>query len=381
MKRIFRLLTVFCLFFLSGCTGCGSPAETPEPSPAFEIGGKTYYNKEDQYGNAEHAKIWFGKDGSFVLTDNTHDGYYEMQGTWSITEDVITLNVDRSGIGNFTKVLFEISDEDKIILKTMLAGSRSDDVFTTEKPVYTPYSAPPTSPPTAKPDTAVTPAPESSYIAYYNCDQTNPFGTSFVEFHNDGTFSFTEIQGMGATQVNGLYGREGNTLLFSNFDNDFYANDGSKIYNFEMEIYDEDTLILLKDLQESKKGDVFSTSGTKPAGLETAKSETTAAFQAEFVMKHAPEVGVPEQFEPSVKFENNGEFVFTENCYAGMGQYRGTYAKNEIEIICQVKDASTMKGFAGQDVTKIVFKFKDPNTIVLSTDLCMSVVGDEFHLK
>ena len=64
-----------------------------------------------------------------------------------------------------------------------------------------------------------------------------------------------------------------------------------------------------------------------------------------------------------------------------MGQYRGWYEVNEIEFILHVEDASTMQGFAGQDVKKIVFKKKDANTIVLSTDLCMSLLGDEFYLK
>ena len=395
MKNILRSLAVLCFVFLFGCTskGCSSqPAD--QPASSFEIGGKTYYNTVDKYDNKEHAKVWFGKDGSFVLTDNTHDGFYEMQGTWSISENVITLDVDKSGLGNFTKVLFEISDENKIILKTMLAGSMSDDVFTTEKPVWTPSSvstsAPATKPEPTKPEPTKTPdsGPSSSdeYIAYYNADQNNPFGNSFIEFHDDGTFSLTEVQGMGAFLINGLYGRQGNTLLFSNFDNDLYDSGGGKIYNFEMDIIDEDTLVLLEDLTDSKKGDMFTTSGKKPAGSGGSSSGGSSSsgpmyINGEFVMKHDPSVGVPEQYEPSIKFETNGEFVFTENCYAGMGQYKGWYEVSEIEYILHVEDASTMQGFAGQDVKKIIFKIKDPNTIVLSTDLCMSLVGDEFHLK
>ena len=64
-----------------------------------------------------------------------------------------------------------------------------------------------------------------------------------------------------------------------------------------------------------------------------------------------------------------------------MEHYKGWYEANGIEIICHVEDASTMKGFAGQDVTTIMFKVKDINTIVFSTDLCMSLLGDEFYIK
>jgi hypothetical protein len=241
MKNILRSLAVLCIVFLFGCTS----KPDNQPASSYEIGGRTYYNTADQYGNAEHAKVWFGKDGSFVLTDNTHSGFYEMQGTWSISENVITLNVEKTGIGNFTKVLFEISDENKIVLKTMLAGSLSDDVFTTEKPVWTPSSVS-TAAPSSKPEPTKTPDTASvseEYIAYYNTDQNNPFGTSFIEFHDDGTFLLTEVQGMGAVQVSGLYGQEGNTLLFSNFNSAFTATIRTNNMLFPIIAYNLTTLI------------------------------------------------------------------------------------------------------------------------------------------
>ncbi len=118
---------------------------------------------------------------------------------------------------------------------------------------------------------------------------------------------------MGAVLVNGLNGREGNTLLFSNFDTDFYGSDGNKIYNFEMDIYDEDTLILLKDLAGSSKGDVFTASGEIPEELKASSSGGLVYFKSKVVTKHDPKVGVPEQFKPSVQFEKDGTFDFTEN--------------------------------------------------------------------
>ena len=118
---------------------------------------------------------------------------------------------------------------------------------------------------------------------------------------------------MGAVLVNGLNGREGNTLLFSNFDTDFYGSDGNKIYNFEMDISDEDTLSLLKDLAGSSKGDVFTASGEIPEELKASSSGGLVYFKSKVVTKHDPKVGVPEQFKPSVQFEKDGTFDFTEN--------------------------------------------------------------------
>ena len=62
---------------------------------------------------------------------------------------------------------------------------------------------------------------------------------------------------MGAIEINGVYGQEGYYLMFSNFDYVPENKKGEPVYNFEMEVYDEDTLILRKDIQSSKSGDVF----------------------------------------------------------------------------------------------------------------------------
>ena len=58
----------------------------------------------------------------------------------------------------------------------------------------------------------------------------------------------------------------------------------------------------------------------------------------------------------------------------------GWYEKKEDMYICHVTDASSMKGYAGQDVTQIDFTIKDEKSIVLKTDLCMSLSGDVFDL-
>ena len=39
-----------------------------------------------------------------------------------------------------------------------------------------------------------------------------------------------------------------------------------------------------------------------------------------------------------------------------------------------------LQGFAGQGVDTIIFEYAEPNTLVLNTDLCMSLKGDTFNL-
>ena len=77
-----------------------------------DIAGKTYYNTVDEYGNSEHSKVWFGKDNSFVINDNFFDGSYEISGKWSINENVINLEVEKTGVGEFKTIKFEITDDD-----------------------------------------------------------------------------------------------------------------------------------------------------------------------------------------------------------------------------------------------------------------------------
>ena len=87
------------------------------------------------------------------------------------------------------------------------------------------------------------------------------------------------------------------------------------------------------------------------------------------------------KFLPTLELDGAGNFVFTENCYAGMGQYKGTYKKDGEYIVCTVKDAKTMQGFAGDDVKEILFKIKGDDILKLKTDLCMSMSGNLFILQ
>ena len=357
------LLVLTAVMLLAGCTGGGGSKEK------YDLAGKTYYNTADEYDTYNPSKLWFGKDGSFVLTDNFYDGLYEISGKWALKEDVVTLTVEKTGIGEFKTILLEVKDDNTLVLKTELAGSRSDTKFSTEKPAPTATSPEPTS------GTTTTGDPEMEYIAYYNASQGKGKSGSFVEFHDDGTFTFVEIQGLGATEIKGLWGVEGNMILFSNFEQVPYDHAGNPVHNFEMEMYDEDTLILQRGLESSSKGDIFTISGTIPEAL---KGKTGYTYN-KFIHESTTEVA-DDRFLPVIEFFADGTFVFTENCYAGMGQYKGTYEKTDIGYVCYVEDASTMQGFAGQDVKTISFENYDAALILLQTDLCMSRKGDKFFV-
>ena len=124
------------------------------------------------------------------------------------------------------------------------------------------------------------------------------------------------------------------------------------------------------DIGGSKQGDVFLFGELLP-------TEDDLSFRRYHNMMHPD---IQEAYIPSVELLEDGNFVFTENCYSGMGQYNGWYEKKEDMYICHVTDASSMKGYAGQDVTQIEFTIKDEKSIVLKTDLCMSLGGDVFDL-
>ena len=80
MKKIRFLITLILVVMMALLNGC-----TKEEKPTYDIAGKTFYNTVDEYGNAEHSNVWFGKDGSFVLKDNYFDGYYHCFGIPCIT--------------------------------------------------------------------------------------------------------------------------------------------------------------------------------------------------------------------------------------------------------------------------------------------------------
>ena len=69
MKKMYAVwMALLLVLSVGGCTPNKKEEET-DAGPKYDIGGKTYYNTVDEYGNNDHSKVWFGKDGSFVFAD------------------------------------------------------------------------------------------------------------------------------------------------------------------------------------------------------------------------------------------------------------------------------------------------------------------------
>lgn len=352
-KAIKIILSVSCILMLCACTG-GKKEEETVPV----ISGKTYYDTVDEYGNNEHSKVWFGTDGSFVLKDNFFEGWYEMNGDWSVSENVVTLNVKSTGYGQFTKVLFEIKDPETLILKTSLAGSQSDHIFSTTEVKGSGNSS------GGGGNTENNNQSGFTYKTYYNMFQETK-NKSYVEIRSDGSFALLDMNDFGVEEINGTY-TESNGILHLKSDN--HAE-------IQFDVYDDHGLILMTDnLGVSKYGDLFSDNNTIPDSL-SGLADTGSTWV------HSPMQDINDMYLPKIEFDAAGRFVFTENVLAGMAQLKGWYESNDSGFVCHVDDASMMQGFKGDDLKLIQFEKQDDKTLVLKTEICMSMAGDTFILK
>ena len=328
--------------FLCLCA-CTKPKEE---DTAYDIAGKTYYNTVDDYGHEDHSKVWFGKDGSFVFNDSYSEGYEELNGKWELKENVITLNTD-----NNSKILFEIQDEDTLKLRTSLKGSRSDDTFsihetkgsdvkteTDTKPDDGGGTETPSVPETV-PCTGIT----SLYHNYWSYSGTKnwdleirpvPSNTTDKITFRSNDESVVTIDSQGRASAVGV----GKTTIEAT------CGDQKLVVNYEV---------------RDKNAEAPEGAGKK------------SSWKANFS-------DIMDVVQPSVTFDS-GFFTFTENVYAGMGQYKGIYDIKNGKYVCTVDDATTMQGFAGDDVKQIVFTIVDNKTLRLETDLCMSRIGTLFY--
>ncbi|MCR4632564.1 MAG: hypothetical protein K5648_00385 [Erysipelotrichaceae bacterium] len=352
MKKV-RILVLCFLFFLSliGCT------KKEEEKPSYDIAGRTYYDTSDLHKT--HSRVWFGKDGSFVLTDEFKEGYDEVSGSYEVKEDVITLNVDSSD--KYKKILFEYKNEENIVLRTSLTGSKNDALYSVHEPEVQIEEN------TVQIQTA-------GYKTYYNASQKK--GVSYLILYDDGSFTLNETSGSETVTVKGLYGKEGDVYMFSNFDS-FKGGDGSLISNFEFRIMNEDALILQEALCDSSAYDVFSTDGTVPVTAATEEDPFKDVFKTT-TWTHEEMDGILKQYLPSITIATDYSFKFVENCYAGMGEYTGYCQKTEEGWACDVLDASKMQGFKGDEVKTIVFEEDKDGDLILKTELCMSMPGEVF---
>lgn len=367
-----KIIVVLCLFLLCACT---PKVEEEEKTPV--IAGKTYYNTYDEFDNVEHSKIWFGKDGSFVMKDNFYEGNYEIAGTWSVKEDVCTAEVESSGVGDFSRILFEIKDEDTLILKTTLAGSKMDEVFsTTEVKGTGSNSASSNSGNSGNSGNSETHADikhvfetvENSYFVFYNISQKTDV-VSMVELIGKDVIIFQDRNDFGVSEFQGSFKEEDGYIVITAAakENPFPARMvGEKFLKIE----DKNTLIMEQDFPLSAAGDTFSSRNPNYDG-DYAK------------FKHEPTDMCSDMYLPMVEFysADRDSFVFTENLFSQMGEIFGWFEETDKAYICHVEDTHQLQGFAGADVTVIEFEKKDSKTLVLKTDICLSQAGDVFKLE
>ena len=227
MKKRIASVFILLLAVLLSLSGCKKTEETT----GYDLSGKTYYNTVDEFGNEEHSKVWFGKDGSFVLKDNYSGGFIESSGTWSVSENVATLEVTDTG----KKIIFEIVDEDTLKLKTTLMGSLQDQIFSTTETKGSSGSSS---------DSGFT------YTNYYNTSQSST-KVSRAEIHSDGSFTFIDQNDLSITEINGTYTKESDVLKMK-------GDEFSSGKQFEFKIMSSGTLVLQNDIGVSATGDVFS---------------------------------------------------------------------------------------------------------------------------
>lgn len=322
------------------------------------IAGKTYHNEIDRFGNSSPAYIVFFPDGSFEMDERQNKEYIYIHGKWEASEYKIHCSVEESETDKIKEINFYIKDFEKLFLENDLLGSKEADIFTSEEVYLSPT--------------------ESVYTIneFINASQKarGEFDASKITLKSDGTFTLDEINGMGTVQVNGMYTKEDGVLMFSNFDTTLNNSSQEKVSNFECRVIDDNTLELMRDLEGSKAGDCFSTSGELPL------SYTPLYLVEKSLYVHEPIEGVSDEYLPSIELYSDGTFVVIENVYAGMGKYTGTYSEIGSIVVLEVKDNSSMQGFMGADVDKIALE-QSSHGYILKTDLCMSAQGDEFILN
>ena len=358
MKKVFTIFVILLSVFLclSGCTAQKKEEESEVQKETFDLGGKTYYNTVDEYGHEDHSKVWFGKDGSFVFNDSYSEGYYEIDGTWTLNEDVVTLNVDKTGQGSFSKVIFEVKDIDTLSLKTTLAGSKSDQVFSTSEVKGS----------TVKTDSETKPA---------DSDKKENDGKS------EGNTETAAPKDIPCTGITSLY-------------KNYWSYEGVKGWDLEIRPVPADTTdkmtfksndeSVVKIDEEGKatavglgKTTIDVTCGSKKLTVNYEVRAKGATASASTWWSENPNAA--KGCEPHIYFDGAGNFIFTENLFSGMGTYKGTYVIEDGRYYCTVKEMKEDHGYL-PEVEEIIFKIVDDKTLKLKTSLQMSQPGELFYL-
>lgn len=350
MKRIVKWFMLLMIALL--VCGCAKDRQEIEiQKKEYDIAGKTFYCEAD--GN---VKVWFGKDGSFVFSGKEGASGFELSGSWLLKEDVVTLSVPQE-----EKILFEVESADQMVLKTGVRNVKGGQSFSLKKPETINAET--------GPDVSIE---EDISGIYYNLNQPGN-ARSYVELKKDGSVVIAEVSAFAIMEASGSYVKEGNLITVSDLDPaEAFGKMNDKIFYF----FEEKGKIRLdNDLGVSMKGDPFVFAEYLPDDGPMGDSLGNYHSKWQYTMDPA----LNEAYMPSVEFTSAGEFIFIENLYAGMGEYRGWYEKRDDGFTCHV-DTCSFSGYAGDDVKTIEFRYKDASTLILDSDLCMCRKGDLFAL-
>ena len=233
VKRNNTRLIAFFVMIMMLLASCGgeAPDVTPVAAKVTE-----YVNTVEAYGNAEHSVLRLASDGKFALLDNYSAGTNEMTGTWSLSDGTYTLNVESSKIGNYRTIVFEAKDENTLVLKTDLLGSKAEQVFSSD--------------PNAE-LISLSNEDDFPYGQFDNISKINSFYRSYIILYPKGTFSYVDTDSVNSIVIGGKFKRSNDRFTCT------YADGGAQ-RTFGLQIREDGALVLLNDLGDSRTGDVFS---------------------------------------------------------------------------------------------------------------------------
>ena len=245
------------MMFLSAC---GGKPEVPDVTPVV-ANVREYVNTVEEFGNAVHSSVRIGDDGRFVLKDNYSAGTNEITGTWTLSDNTYTLKVESSKIGNYQTIVFEVKDEDNLILKTNLIGSKAEQTFSAD--------------PNAE-MVSLSTDDDFRYGTYHNISSKGLY-RSYIIIYQKGTFSHVDTDNVTSNVISGKWTRKDDRLTCT------YEEGGAQ-KSFDMQIRDDGVLVLLNDVGESKTGNLFSTD------QNSTDPNTTVPCQGIYLDNHKPDV-------------------------------------------------------------------------------------------
>ena len=371
-KNILIVLLICGLLALTACT-----KKEEEKKSVYDLSGKTYYNTVDNYGHEDHSNIWFGKDGSFVLSDSYKDGYNEMSGKWTLSENVCTLDVESAKVGNYSKIIFEVQNDDALKLRTSLEGSKAEDLFTINE--IKGSSVTPADSSSTPADSSSTPSENSSTKPSDTAPETKPEESSSETKPSETTPSTASIP---CTGITSLY-------------HNYWSYEGTKDWDLEIRPVPANTTdkITFKSADESVvkindkgfasavgvgKTTITATCGDQKLTVNyEVKDKTPKAVATTWVSNNPNSI---KGGEPTIYFDGAGNFDFRENFYSGYGHYKGTYKIDGEYYYCTVTSTSFDNTVSPVNVSEIVFKIKGDNVLKFKSSVAMSQSGDLFYL-